>query len=153
MADARFLFRLRNDPTTRANSFSTGLIAFADHRAWLAARLSDPRRRVRLFVAMLTRPDRDVVPIGQVRFDFDGQAGRVEMSVAIARAFRGRGLAMPLLRRALQRAPVDRVLARIRVENEVSQRAFLNASFRRHGGVRARPAPHVVLIWRRSASR
>jgi RimJ/RimL family protein N-acetyltransferase len=151
MADAKFLFRLRNDPTTRANSFSTSEIAFADHRAWLSTRLADPLRRVRLFVAVTVGQDLEEVPIGQVRFDFDGHPDRAEMSIALARSFRGRGLATPLLRRALGYAPafVERVLARVRVENEISQKAFLKASFRRHGGVRATPAPHVVFVWRR----
>ncbi len=150
MADARFLYELRNDPTTRANSFQTGEIRFADHRAWLLSRLADPERKVRLFVAIIELAGRRPVPIGQVRFDSD-RRDRVEMSIALAARFRGRGLATPLLLRALGRAPrsAERVLARVRVENEISRKAFLKANFRRHGGVRARPARHVVLVWRR----
>jgi RimJ/RimL family protein N-acetyltransferase len=151
MADARFLYELRNDPTTRANSFQTGEIKFVDHRAWLSARLADSERKVRLFVATMERAGRRPVPIGQVRFDCDGRHDRVEVSIALAARFRGRGLATPLLLCALRRAPpfAKRVLARVRVENEISRRTFLNANFRRHGGVRVQPARQIVLVWRR----
>ncbi len=150
LSDARFLFRLRNDPVTRQSSFQTAPLRFTDHRVWLAARLSDPERRVRIWIALLSRPDRSPVRMGQVRFDCDEQ-GRAEISIALAPRFRGRGMASPLLLRALAKAPasVQRVLARIRVENEISQKVFANAGFRRHGAVRPRPARHVVLLWRR----
>jgi len=150
LADARFLFRLRNDPVTRQSSFQAGRLRFSDHRAWLEARLSDPARRVRLWIALLVRPDGAALRIGQVRFDCDVR-NRAEISIALAPRFRGRGHATPLLVRALAKAPAMRVLARIRVENEISQRAFAKAGFRRHGAVRPRPARHVVLLWRRGA--
>jgi RimJ/RimL family protein N-acetyltransferase len=151
LADARFLFRLRNDPVIRQNSFQQGQLRFADHRAWLEARLTDPKRRVRFWIALFVSPGRAPVPMGQVRFDRDGHPGRAEISIALAAAFRGRGWAAPLLRRALGCTPssVERVLARIRIENAVSLHAFLRVDFRRHGGVRASPAPHFVLLWRR----
>jgi len=153
--DARFLFRLRNDAATRASSFHTGELRFADHRAWLSARLGDPERRTRLFVALVVGSGERPLPVGQVRFDYDGRARRAEISIALAARFRGRGLSTPLLLHALGRAPrgADRVLARVRVENAVSQRAFVKAGFRRHGGVRARPARHVVFLWRRARRR
>ena len=152
LADARFLFRLRNDPVTRQSSFQTAPLKFSDHRGWLAARLSDPERKVRLWIALMVGPGRAPVRMGQVRFDC-GARGRVEISIALAPRFRGQGLATPLLVRARGKAPIsaNRVLARIRVENEISQKAFVKAGFRRHGGVRPRPARHMVLLWRRAA--
>src|SRR5947199_326111 len=86
--DARFLFRLRNDPVTRANSFRNDPIRFADHRAWLVARLADPSRRVRLWIATLAQGER-VVRVGQVRFDCDRRSSRAEISIALAASFRG----------------------------------------------------------------
>src|SRR4051794_4536880 len=155
LSDARFLFRLRNDPVTRASSFRTGELRFAEHLAWLTARLADRERRVRLWIALLVRPGRAAIAIGQVRFDCEPHVGRAEISIALAARFRGRGFGTPLLRHALSRAPAaaERVLARVRVENEMSQRAFLKADFRRHGAIRPRPAPHVVLLWRRPGGR
>ena len=149
MTDARFLFRLRNDPAVQANSFRSGVIAFADHRAWLDARLGDPAHRVRLFVVTVLRGEREV-RIGQVRFDCERHSSKAEISISLAPSFRGRGFATPVLERALGRARpfARRVLARIKVDNEASVRSFLRANFRRHGGVRRRPAAHVVLVWR-----
>jgi RimJ/RimL family protein N-acetyltransferase len=154
LADARFLFRLRNDPVTRQNSFQQRKLEFSDHRAWLRARLADPKRRVTLFIASVAGPGGATVPIGLVRFDGAERSNRAEISIALAARFRGRGFAAPMLRRALGRAPswIERVLARVRVENAASVRAFERAEFRRHGGVRARPNPHFVLLWRRPAA-
>ena len=151
--DARFLFRLRNDPVTRQNSFQQGKLEFASHQAWLKARLADPGRRVKLFIASVPETGGTAVPIGLVRFDGDERSKCAEISIALAPRFRGRGFAAPMLRRALGRTPpsVERVLARVRVENAASVRAFERADFRRHGGVRARPSPHFVLLWRRAA--
>jgi RimJ/RimL family protein N-acetyltransferase len=149
LADARFFFGLRNDPTLRANSFRSGVIAFADHRAWLGGRLGDPERRVRLFVVTAPRGEREV-RMGQIRFDCDLRSRRAEISISLVPSFRGRGLATPIIERALPRARpfAGRVLACIKLENEASLRAFLKANFRRHGGIRRKPAPHVVLVWR-----
>jgi RimJ/RimL family protein N-acetyltransferase len=44
---------------------------------------------------------------------------------------------------------VQRVLARVRVENAASLKVFERAGFRRHGAVRKKPAPHVVLVYKR----
>jgi RimJ/RimL family protein N-acetyltransferase len=151
MDDARFLFRVRNDPVTRKNSFRQNELRYSDHRAWLASKLEDPKRRVRLFVALLVKGRGELEPIGQVRFDCDQRLARAEISIALAARFRGRGLATPLLVRALAQTPraLGRVLARVRVENTASLKVFERTGFRRHGAVRKRPAPHVVLVWKR----
>src|SRR5205814_1650629 len=97
----------------------------------------------------LARGER-VVRVGQVRFDCDRRSGRAEISISLAPSFRGRGLSTPILLSSLRRTPAfaGRILARVKVENLASLRAFLKANFRRHGGVRPRPAPHIVLLWR-----
>jgi RimJ/RimL family protein N-acetyltransferase len=63
-------------------------VAAADHRTWLRRVLADPDRR--LLVA-----EHAGTPVGTVRFDRDGDAW--EVSITVAPAARGRGLAVPVL--------------------------------------------------------
>ncbi|MBI4512453.1 MAG: GNAT family N-acetyltransferase [Deltaproteobacteria bacterium] len=144
--DARFLHRLRNDPVTRASSFHTEPIPYREHVAWLAKRLADPEKRVRLYVAM----DGNGALLGQVRFDKDPKdPTRAEISIAVLPRFRDKGLGSRLLCLAVRRCPFDRILARIRIGNERSVRAFSGAGFARSGGIRKTPSPHLVLLCRR----
>ena len=144
LADARFLFELRNDPVTRAASFRQGELRYRDHVAWLTSRLAQPERGTRVYVALLGKRR-----VGQVRFDVAVPNVREEIAIAVARSQRGRGLGGEILTLAattLARTP--RTLARIKPDNLASLGAFQRAGFRKSGPLRIRPGPHVVLIYR-----
>lgn len=87
--DAELLLSWRNDPDTRRWSRSTAEIDPATHRRWLAGSLGRADRR------LLVVSDRDG-PIGTVRWDRECTGW--EVSITIAPARRGRGLAGTLLR-------------------------------------------------------
>ena len=44
--DVRLLFEWRNDPVTRAGSFSDGEVPWEDHVAWFKASLDNPSRHI-----------------------------------------------------------------------------------------------------------
>jgi len=46
LADAELLRQWRNDPETRRRSFTKTVVAAAEHRAWLQARLASPRAAI-----------------------------------------------------------------------------------------------------------
>lgn len=119
-ADADLLLAWRNDPATRAASFTTGEVDPAGHRAWLAARLADPACSV--WIA-----EQDGTPIGQVRLD--GDADEAEISVGLAPEARGRGLGAAVIAKACAAGAAATVLARVRPGNEASLRAFRQAGF------------------------
>lgn len=125
-ADRELLFAWANDPLTRAQSFSRAPIPWETHCAWLASVLGDPHRRLYLVVAPAEEP------VGQVRFDGCG-SGEAVISISLAPAWRGRGLAAPAIRLAMERARRDagivRVHAFIRPENRVSRQAFARAGY------------------------
>jgi UDP-2,4-diacetamido-2,4,6-trideoxy-beta-L-altropyranose hydrolase len=131
--DAQRLFDWANDPVTRAMSFRSGTIPWADHLRWLAAVLA---AHDRLLLVVEGYAEGAWQPIGQLRFD----AGGV-VSVGFDPAWRGRGLAAPALRRALSLPQVKEFgplyTAYIRPENAASQRAFRQAGFRYDGMARA----------------
>ena len=53
--DAGFLFRLRNDPVTRDNSYTTDPVSMPDHMRWLDWNLKD--QFVKLYISTIFGED------------------------------------------------------------------------------------------------
>ncbi len=137
--DARQLFAWQQDPAVRAASFTAGPADFAQHRQWLEKSLSDPN----LWIDLFTWGPQAVV--GCVRWAIED--GRGTIGIVIDRAYRGRGLAPPMLRQAVRRLreirpDVDTIDAWIRPGNQGSRRSFAAAGFQpqRTGTVHGQPA-------------
>jgi spore coat polysaccharide biosynthesis predicted glycosyltransferase SpsG/RimJ/RimL family protein N-acetyltransferase len=122
--DAELLWAWANDPLTRAQSFSSEPIPWETHLAWFRERCEDPAHA--LFVA----GDRGG-PVGLVRFAPAGSD--LEIAVVVAPERRGQHLAAPLIDAGVRRVARERgpatVVARIKVGNTASQRAFRAADF------------------------
>jgi UDP-2,4-diacetamido-2,4,6-trideoxy-beta-L-altropyranose hydrolase len=136
--DAALLFDWFNRPDSLAASLeTTGPVAWDNHRGWLATRLADPR-------TCLCIIERDGAPIGQVRLQDKG-AGP-EIGIYIDAGARGAGIADAALAQVLAEAraawPGGEVIARVRLDNERSQRLFVRAGF----AERARAADHLVFV-------
>lgn len=116
-------FEWANDPVVRAASFHPETIRRVDHDVWFEDRLADPD--VWLYVV-----ERRGEPVAQVRIETEGgPVGMVDVSVSE----RGSGWGAPAISRALRHlaahAPVERVVAEIRLENRASASAFERAGF------------------------
>ena len=118
--DIRAVFELSNDPFVRANSIHREPIAWEAHAAWFNRAIADPD--VVFFVA---EADGDFA--GQVRFN--RRAGQWFVSISIASAYRGRGLAKALLLDAMNRVPQETFVAEIAESNTASMRLFASAGF------------------------
>lgn len=124
-ADVEWVWLLVNDPTVRAVSISTEPIPWASHEAWFSTRLAIGWPLLVVEIGSL--------PIGYVRFDSTPDG--TEVSIALDRQHRG-GLGGRILRAACEwwdarcKAPLR---ARIKTDNEASQRAFLRAGFVQQG--------------------
>ncbi len=88
-ADAEMLFRWRNEPETRANSFHMEPIPYEEHVVWLADALRNPAQEIYIFC------DGDVL-IGQVRLSAEGDAATI--SYSIDAAYRAQGYGKEMLR-------------------------------------------------------
>lgn len=123
-SDAPFLLELRNDAITRSMSKATHVVSSAEHAVWLDAVLTDTTRA--LFVA-----ESGSCAIGQARLD--GLRGTsTEISLSLAPAARGQGLASDVLRAAESAAKergVNMLQATIRKTNERSVSAFKRAGY------------------------
>jgi len=126
-ADASLLWRWRNSPEVRANSFATEPIPWKDHLGWFLRNLISPNARI--FVGQQSKGE----AIGQVRFDLE-DTGAV-ISISVDEAHRRRGLGEMLIRLGIktfrQEFPTKPITALIKKENIASQSLFQRCGFQR----------------------
>jgi UDP-2,4-diacetamido-2,4,6-trideoxy-beta-L-altropyranose hydrolase len=148
MADAALLWRWANDAETRRRSFHSAPIPYAEHLAWLEARVAAEATRLWIF-------SDERGPVGQVRLDLG--AGEAEVSLAVAPERRGQGLGTEMLRQALCSIRAEwpgglRLLARVFADNLPSLRMFRRCGFREIDTRRTAGADVVVFEHAASAS-
>jgi RimJ/RimL family protein N-acetyltransferase len=127
-SDCALVFEWANDPVTRANSFSPQAISWEDHKTWFDRILQDPERE--LFVLLASSE-----PIGQARLARASADGDDEISLALAPAWRGLGLAAEAIRLVTRESGALVVHAYVKTGNDASIRAFLRAGYVEVGDV------------------
>ena len=141
--DAVLLFEWRNDAATRENSFNRDEIDLESHRRWFAQKLA-ARDRTRIWLMM-----NGGVPVGQVRYERQGDCA--EISVSIDPAHRGEGLGTAILRasapRACRELDVREVRGLVKLTNVGSLVAFERAGFRRAEDTAVSGEPAAVFVW------
>jgi RimJ/RimL family protein N-acetyltransferase len=124
--DVDLVYAWANDPASRAASFHSGQIEYADHVAW--------------FEAQLTRPDRNVFiaehlgrPVAVVRLDRASEReDRCVISLNVAPEARGQGLARPAFEAATREAArlgFATIHALVRPDNQAIVRPLLRAGY------------------------
>ncbi len=126
-ADSRQLWLWRNNEAVRSVSFSTEPVPWEDHCRWFESRLE----RSSCLIQIAENEQRQ--PVGQVRFDIEGN--RATISISLAADFRGCGYGTALIKAAtcgvLDECGVAFVDAYIREDNTASQAAFRKAGYLR----------------------
>ena len=120
LADAPFVYAIRNDPQTRAASLNADELSYEDHYKWFKASLTNPKRR--LFIAEAAEES-----IGSGRMDLGNEG--ITLSWTLAPEQRGRGYGHSLVK-ALAALERGRLVALIRSENLASRRVAEGAGFR-----------------------
>lgn len=127
--DVQLYFDWANDPDTRQQSFRTEPIPFTMHQAWFSRKLADPNALLLVF-------ERDGQAIGQVRIEHLRDENVI--GISLDKAFRGKGLSVPLLTMATAEffacfSDEHIIHAYIKPGNQASARAFERAGFRLSG--------------------
>jgi UDP-2,4-diacetamido-2,4,6-trideoxy-beta-L-altropyranose hydrolase len=141
--DCRLIWEWANDPLTRAVSFSSEPIFWQGHVKWFTARLADPNC---LFYVAL---DAAKMPVGQIRYQIQGQEAVV--SVSVSPGCRGRGYGSQIIRLASQKVfestAVNLIHAYVKSDNVASVHSFSKAGFVNQGlaEIRGHSALHLVL--------
>ena len=171
--DMARVFRWANDPATRAASFNSSEIPWADHQTWFADALQRDDRH--LFIAMLPQPQTDAadasstgsasstsvdmkIAAGLVRLQADPtRPGLAEVGINVAPEARGHGVgrqALIALTSQARALGLAQLLASIRPSNPASIRAFEAVGYRRvaDGEIDGQPALRFVLDLDRDAA-
>jgi RimJ/RimL family protein N-acetyltransferase len=124
--DGPTLFLWSNDEITRAQSLRRAQITPLEHKNWLAEVFAiNSTTSVYIFTG-------NEMPIGQVKFT-SCTAGEYKIGYSIDSAFRGRGLAKPALRKAIQmhssQNHVSLYIAEVRVGNKASAKSLTSVGF------------------------
>ena len=122
--DLNLLFEWVNDPLVRSNSFNTDTIAFEDHKRWFENTLLNEDRII--FILL----DEDI-PVGQIRFDIEGDKAYIDHSVS--KDMRGRGYGKVLLDMGVSnlkeiRPEIKTVIGLVKPENADSRNCFINSA-------------------------
>ncbi len=116
--DSVFVLKLRNEKTTRMNSFNTNVISFAEHRKWFYKTLQSANRKLYVIYNNAKR-------IGYVRID---RGNPPEMHIAVSSKYRKLGFGSRAI--VLACALYDNMTASIKSGNDASIKAFENAGFK-----------------------
>jgi UDP-2,4-diacetamido-2,4,6-trideoxy-beta-L-altropyranose hydrolase len=124
--DEALLLGWANDAEARRQAFHTKPITPRDHHAWFARRLAHPADCL-IFVATSSAG----TPVGPVRFERSNELWTI--SYSLDAAFRGLGLARPLLAAGIEalraRAPGARLEAWVKPDNVASLQVFRRLGF------------------------
>jgi RimJ/RimL family protein N-acetyltransferase len=124
--DEAMILEWANNPLVRQNAFSARTIDPATHRTWFRKRLRD-LDHCRLYVVETA----NAFPVGQVRFQKEGESWEIHYSVD-ARV-RGRGLAKPMLQTAMlafrSSTCEGTVFGRVKGSNTASSHVFEGLGF------------------------
>lgn len=120
-ADRDRILVWQNEPEARRYARNPKIPSPAEHYLWFNAKCA--QADASLDIVLL-----DGVPIGMVRLDAVGQ-GRLEVSILISSAGRGRGIGTAALILLARLAPWADLLAEVDPENIASRRAFLHAGY------------------------
>lgn len=146
MNDLEMVFRWRNDPFILAHGSSQCEVTRDEHEAWFAETIRGIRRRMYIVV-------RSTEPIGQVRFDREGESDCV-ISVYLLNEFTGQGWGVDAIRLGcesiFQSWDVSRVIACVRKDNPRGRGAFLRAGFQENESAVTCPDDHSCLVLSRA---
>ena len=123
--DGRLIWQWANDPQVRAESFASDSIPYNDHIKWFERKISNPD--CFFYVAENSNAN----PIGQIRFELEGQDAVI--SVSLDRKFRNQGYGSIIIvlasKKLFQISDANVIHAYIKKGNAVSLLAFKKAGF------------------------
>lgn len=126
MKDLMLTYRWANDPLTRSMSFTPKQISFEEHSAWFERMVND---ETAVFLIIEGKVGCCYSAIAQFRVNAKG-----EVSISIAEKYRGRRLAIPIIKTALaylsSHSNFEELIAHIKPQNIKSIRAFARAGFK-----------------------
>lgn len=124
-SDLDLYFNWTNDEETRKNSFNNQSTDYQSHTNWFLNKISDEK------TLMLVFENEEKIPVGQIRFE--KKTSENIIGISIDKHFRGKGLAVPMLKIASEQFfnefQENNIHAYIKVTNLASFNSFKKAGF------------------------
>lgn len=119
-SDIDLLYEWANDTVVRQNSFNSDKIPYDTHVKWFTKMMNDPS------VVQYILYD-DIVPVGQVRLNIEGD--EAEISYSVSPEYRGKGYGRELLRMIYgvvkgDYPKISTLVARVKPDNMKSKSLF-----------------------------
>jgi len=143
--DKELLLRWANDPVVRKNAFGEAPIDRATHERWFATKLHSADCTIYIAV------DAEEMPVGQVRFDREGESAEVDISIDSSKRQKGLGVELLVLGTAkiFYNTDIKNINASVISENIASIKMFEQAGFTVLGKDRVRGAEVVRFVCHR----
>lgn len=142
--DAELLWDWANDASVRERSFNQKRITWDAHLEWFSRRLSSPDTK---FYILLENSE----PVGQIRYDRNGEENSAEISFSVAKEHRGKSFGIEILRLttklALNDLDCEKITAIVIEGNEASSRVFIRAGFQTEGLTDIRGKHAFRYVW------
>lgn len=124
--DCDLYFAWANDPITRSMAFNKEPIPYECHCKWFSSKVESKDAALYIFYSK-------EIPVGQVRFDIDGN--EAEIDISIDQGHRGYGLGTKMLNQAIFWFSIENPgitpVAEVLLENIASQRIFEKCGFKK----------------------
>lgn len=121
--DMAIYFNWANDMIARENSFNSDPISWAEHKDWFVGKLNSPKSHLYVLYAR-------ELPVGQVRFDLEGEDVKIDYS--LDKIVRGRGWGTRLLLLGMKQLEALKPLslvAEVKTANHASRSVFDRLGF------------------------
>jgi UDP-2,4-diacetamido-2,4,6-trideoxy-beta-L-altropyranose hydrolase len=118
--DAEILFNWANDPEVRNNAINPEPITLQEHLEWFERKLSAVSTRIYIM-------EYAGVPVGQVRYDREGEGWLIDYSVTVEH--RGKGFGTKLIQQSLVGFKKEKIIAKVLYSNAASVRVFESTGF------------------------
>ena len=121
--DIGLYFNWATDPEVRRQALHSEPISCKGHQEWFASKLADPQSR--LFVLLA-----GTLPVGQIRFDRQGDEAQIDYSLDALVRGRGWGAQLVAMGSALlQQSEPVRIRAEVKADNYSSRAVFVRLGF------------------------
>lgn len=126
LADARLLYKWRNEKLVRDNSFENKIIFYKEHKKWLMAALQNPS----VYIYIMMDGEKAV---GQVRLNIENKIGLISYSIDLQYRCMGNGKKiLQLIENEIANLDIDvfKLMGCVKKDNKVSQKVFETLGYR-----------------------
>ena len=125
LGDSKHIYEWRNDEVTRSMSANTDIVEWTEHTEWYKTALLNP-------IKVIIVGEDAKGKIGMVKFDYNDEKTKAEISINLNPIRRGQNLSSSLLNESIcfAKLPNDiRLIAQIKHQNTVSIKCFSKCGF------------------------